>query len=139
MMAPETSPEPNAGRPKMILLVEDSPDIRELATSSLRSADFEVIEAANAEQALEILAGMPSAPDLLITDLMLPGLNGHELAGLVRAQHPGVRVLFTTGHGAEALDSRQLASGLSAHLQKPFSLRVLRQRVREMLDVSSTH
>jgi len=136
MMAPEIVAAPSARKPKMILLVEDSPDIRELATSTLRGADFEVVEAANAEQALQILAELPFAPDLLITDLMLPGLSGNELARRVWAQHPAVRVLYTTGYGAEALECANLASGQSSHLQKPFALRALRQRVREMLEIS---
>jgi two-component system cell cycle sensor histidine kinase/response regulator CckA len=138
MKSPETSSSEKTGKPKMILLVEDSSDIRELATSTLRSADFEVVEACNAEQALEILAQIPGGPDLLITDLMLPGLNGTELANRVWALHPHVRVLYTTGYGAESVEVDP-ATGMASHLQKPFSLRALRQRVREMLDIPPAH
>jgi DNA-binding response OmpR family regulator len=138
MKAPEAPPAETAANPKIILLVEDSVDIRELATSALRGTDFQVVEAANAEQALELLGTMSVGPDLLITDLRLPGLDGQELARRVWAQHPTVRVLYTTGYGAESVECGPLATGLSSHLQKPFSLRALRQRVREMLGISAT-
>lgn len=135
MKAADPASNQRSGTTKMILLVEDSPDIRELATSSLRSADLQVVDAANAEQALELLSSLDTVPDLLITDLMLPGLNGQELASRVREQYPSIRVLFTTGYGAESVDLDHSDAAHTSHLQKPFSLRVLRQRVRDMLDL----
>ena len=132
--APELQapPEPEPHR-ATILVVEDEAGIRALVRKILRRQNYEVIEAANGEEALAICRDNPAEIDLLITDVIMPQMGGRDLADRLREQGRVMRVLFVSGYTDDAtIYSGQLPPG-SAFLQKPFTLGSLLDKVREVL------
>jgi len=117
-----------------ILLVEDETNLRRLARQYLETQGYKILEAEDGAAALQIVDGHQGAIDLLLTDVIMPGMNGRELAAHVTNLLPNVRVLYMSGYteNAVGLDGT-LDAGINL-LQKPFSLPALRDRVRELLD-----
>ena len=108
------------GRSLRVLLVEDVLAVRSFILQILHSVGFLVTDAASGEDALEKLAALPESPDLLITDIQMPGMDGRELASYVRAMRPGIRVLFMSGFASKAIQSAELDGTQEAFLAKPF-------------------
>ena len=123
-----------SGVGKTILLVEDDRAIRELAQKILVKAGFKVVAAANAEEALGVLADASPRFDLLITDVILPGMDGATLAEAVKQDNPGIRVLFMSGYTAERIGSKGVVRTGVELLEKPFTPRALVRRARDILD-----
>jgi PAS domain S-box-containing protein len=117
-----------------ILVVEDEGGIRALVRKILRRQGYQVLEASNGEEALRLLAQADNKVDLLLTDVMMPGMNGVELSHQALAHHAALKVLFVSGYTDESvLEAGQFPSG-TAFLQKPFTLGSLLGKVREVLD-----
>jgi CheY-like chemotaxis protein len=117
-----------------ILVVDDEPGIRGLMRKILRRERYMVLEAGNAEEALAVALSHAGPIDLLLTDVMMPGLTGPELARRMCEAAPNLKVLYISGYAPEeALQPEQLAAGF-AFLRKPFTLGALVSRVRETLD-----
>ena len=115
-----------------VLVVEDDILIRMMVSESLRHAGCEVVEAASADEALEVLAASGGA-DVLVTDVKMPGsVDGLELASRVRKALPGLKVVITSGH-ALAQNTFGLAD---AFLAKPFGLDQLVGQVRALVDAA---
>jgi len=133
-----SAPTPSAvaslpGGTETILVVEDQPDVRNIAVTMLKSLGYRTIVAQHAAEALELLEG-GEVVDLLFTDVVMPGMSGLELARRSRAQLPGLKVLFCSGYREGAMrDSGESASG-DLWIAKPFRRRRLAERVREALD-----
>jgi PAS domain S-box-containing protein len=131
--------EPPSSGTETVLLVEDEPMVAAVAASALRSQGYRVLFASSGEEALAAARGHPGAIDLLVTDVVLPQMNGRELAERLRAVRPQVRVLFCSGYTdsvalpGEAGDSGWRA-GAVAFLQKPYTPKLLARRVRAVLD-----
>jgi PAS domain S-box-containing protein len=117
-----------------ILLVEDEPDLRELTRTVLASKGYTIVEARNAEEA-ERLAGSNGAQiHLLLTDVIMPGISGRELAKRTVTRHPAMRVLYMSGYTYNVIaQGGTLERGVS-FLQKPFTPSALVEKVREVLD-----
>jgi len=129
------APALEASRPGQgaILLVEDQETVRHLVAHILRSAGYCVIEADSGPQALELPDSQVRSIDLLITDVVMPGMSGRELATRLAARREGLRVLFISGYAPHAiLGEGDLDSG-AAYLQKPFSPAQLTASVGEIL------
>ncbi len=137
--AGEVSQPPTAAKlargKETILVVEDEQLVRSLARTILERQGYTVLACASGAEALGALAdGAGAAVDLLLTDLVMPGMSGRELAEQVVTQRPGVRVLFTSGYSEDA-GLYQGALDSQAHfLAKPYSVQQLSSRVREVLD-----
>ncbi len=117
-----------------ILVVEDEGGIRALVRKILRRQGYNVFEASHGEEALALLAQPGNKVDLLLTDVMMPGMNGVELSQRALAGHASLKVLFVSGYTDESvLESGQFPAG-TAFLQKPFTLGSLLGKVREVLD-----
>ncbi|HEY1234538.1 MAG TPA: response regulator transcription factor [Candidatus Binatia bacterium] len=116
-----------------ILVVEDEPDIRKLVNYNLAQERFRVLEAEDGEQALKMV--QRERPDLVILDLMLPGLSGMELCKILRERHETKKlpVLMLTAKAGEADRIVGLEMGADDYLAKPFSPRELVARVRAVL------
>ena len=133
----ETLPTPGLGGSETILIVEDDPTVRGLASDSLVSCGYDVLVAAHPRDALDFSTRHAGKIDLLLTDIVLPGMNGRDLAKKFRELRPTTRVVFTTGYSQdesarrEQLERNQL-------LEKPFVPSALLRKVREVLDESST-
>jgi two-component system cell cycle sensor histidine kinase/response regulator CckA len=117
-----------------ILLVEDEIAVRAVASQVLRRLGYAVLEAADARSALQFAEEHKGAIALLVTDVVMPGLDGRELADRLRARRPQLKVLFMSGYAYDAaLEHGPLKPGLN-FLQKPFTPEGLAQKVREVLD-----
>jgi len=115
-----------------ILLVEDEESVRAVARHVLQRHGYAVIETARSEDALALADGT-QAVDLLLTDIVMPGVGGRALAAQFTARRPGTRVLFMSGYPAAAIGQHQMLERGLAFLQKPFSAAALAEKVREVL------
>jgi len=115
-----------------ILLVEDEESVRTVARHVLQRHGYAVIETARPEDALALADGT-QAVDLLLTDIVMPGVGGRALAAQFTARRPGTRVLFMSGYPAAAIGRHQMLERGLAFLQKPFSAAALAEKVREVL------
>jgi two-component system, cell cycle sensor histidine kinase and response regulator CckA len=136
--APATAPahpaaEPQAGG-ETILLVEDEEAIRSLMCDALGELGYRILGAAEADAALGLAEGFAGAIDLLITDVVLPGLSGPHLAERMAALRPGLRVLFISGYPEQILDRGEPFEGTVGFLAKPFRPLELARKIRSMLD-----
>ena len=115
-----------------VLVVEDDPNVRSYVTESLRELGYVVNEAARGSDALDLLRG-GAAPDLLVTDVVMPGMTGRQVADAALAIHPGLPILFMTGYARNAIaHGGRLDAGVLV-LVKPFTLTALAVKVREAL------
>jgi PAS domain S-box-containing protein len=119
---------------QMILLVEDAEPLRKLAQAFLESNGFRVQSAANGEAALEIAAHHSGIFDLLLTDVVMPGMNGRVLAEQLLRQRPGLKVLFMSGYTDTFIAGHGMLQKGTNLLHKPFTEEILISKVREVLD-----
>ncbi len=134
---PEAVVEPTSpSGTETVLLVEDEPAVRGLLRRFMLSKGYRVLEACEGGEALKLVEEESGKIDLLLTDLVMPGMGGFELAHRLEAKLPEVKILFMSGYseGAEAFFSSGLVSDARNFLQKPFSTDLLAQRLREVLD-----
>ncbi len=117
-----------------ILLVEDERPVRNLAVRVLRELGYAVLPAQDGEEALRIAHDTDERIDLLLTDVVMPGLGGKELARLIQKRRPSVRVLMTSGYTADEFVRRNVTEHAIPFLPKPFSPFALAAKVREVLD-----
>ncbi len=117
-----------------VLLVEDAPVIRRLAREIMSGAGYTVIEAANAVDALALTSSHPGRIDILLTDLIMPGPSGVDLAKQLKATRADVRVLFMSGYTDNAIVRNGLLADGGVFLQKPFTPGDLLRKVRQVLD-----
>jgi CheY-like chemotaxis protein len=119
-----------------ILLVEDEEIVRVLATRVLGNFGYKILEAADGMEALEVCEHHEGPIDLVVTDVVMPGMSGTDLAGALESVIPQTPVLFISGYtGGALIEHGVLEEGMS-FLQKPFSRERLAQKVRELLDRS---
>jgi CheY-like chemotaxis protein len=122
------------GESETVLVVEDDADVRAYLLDALRELNYRVIAADNAQGALHVLVDDARRVDLLLTDVIMPGLNGRELGRRAQALRPGLRVLYMTGYSRNAVVHHgRLKEGVDL-IQKPVSQAQLASRVREILD-----
>ena len=117
-----------------VLLVEDERAVRELTRSILARQKYRVLTAASGAEALDLCRDFPGPIHLLITDIVMAGMSGPDLAARIEAARPRTRVLYMSGYPGEAVPVRGLAEEGVAFLQKPFTAGVLARKVREVLD-----
>jgi CheY-like chemotaxis protein len=116
------------------LLVEDEDAVRELARRALEHYGYTVLVARNGSDALQVAKQHPGPLDLLVTDVIMPGVKGRELAQQLLAQRPHLKVLYVSGYTDNAiLHHGVLAPGVN-FLQKPFTPKTVARTVREVLD-----
>lgn len=120
-----------------ILVVEDDEQVRRMLSRTLRAKGYRVFEASHAEEALALAEDAQSTFDLLVTDVIMPGHNGRELALMVAELNPEIAVLYVSGYSGEALTQRGILDADVMLLKKPFQLDVLVQEVRAILDARS--
>jgi two-component system, cell cycle sensor histidine kinase and response regulator CckA len=119
---------------EMILLVEDAEPLRKLAQAFLESNGFRVLSATSGEAALEIAARHPGLFDLLLTDVVMPGMNGRVLAEQLSMRQPGLKVLFMSGYTDSFIAGHAVLQKGTNLLHKPFTEEIFISKVREVLD-----
>jgi len=117
-----------------VLLVEDEPAIRSLLAGALRQVGYHVLEAKHGVEALLIGSQHDGSVELLLTDVVMPQMNGRELAEQLATVRPGLKVLYMSAYTDDAVILRGVVQSGAAFLQKPFSMEALARRVREVLD-----
>jgi PAS domain S-box-containing protein len=121
-----------------ILLVEDEANLRYLARQYLEKQGYRVIEAADGAVAVQIAVAHESMIHLLLTDVIMPGMNGRELAQRITEIRPNVKVLYMSGYTENVIGHNGTLDAGIRLLQKPFNLRDLKNKVREALDATPT-
>jgi signal transduction histidine kinase/ActR/RegA family two-component response regulator len=129
---------PERGGSETILLVEDDQDVLKLTERMLIQAGYRVLTAVNAEGALACLDGWDEPLDLLLTDIILPGMDGVVLAQQVMGERPEVRALYMSGYPSDTEDSQEALQKAGVFLAKPFTSEALLRHVRARLDDTST-
>lgn len=130
--APQTAAESRPLR-ATILVVEDQEEVRTLVTLLLRQEGHHVLAAANGPEALRLAAAYGEPIHLLITDVVLPGPNGREVASQLVAEHPGLKVLYCSGYSTDVIAQRGVLEQGVAYLPKPFAPKTLTARVQALL------
>jgi CheY-like chemotaxis protein len=118
---------------RVVLLVEDDDQVRAVASQILTTHGYEVLAAREAGDALLQLAAHRGPVQLLLTDIVMPGMNGRQLAEHVRQLRPDIRVLFTSGYAGDAIMQRGVVQANAAFLAKPYSADSLLRKVSEVL------
>jgi two-component system, cell cycle sensor histidine kinase and response regulator CckA len=130
---PQANAVPGAGHEK-ILVVEDDADVRKVTREVLESSGYQIWEAADGLEALNLWRINALKIDLLVTDIVLPGkLNGWELAARLRKERPGLKVIFISSYAVDQAERNQSHDPV---LPKPFSLEYLTETVRKCLDTA---
>ncbi len=119
-----------------VLLVEDEAALRELILEMLRQEGYAVLEATNAVEAIEVAQQAPRKIDLLLTDVVMPGMNGSELADQLVSLYPGIRTLYMSGYTEFAVPLSNILQQERPLLQKPFTRQSLARKVRDVLENS---
>jgi len=121
-----------------ILLVEDETNLRYLARQYLEKQGYKVIEAADGAVAMQIAVAHEAMIHLLLTDVIMPGMNGRELAQRISEIRPNVKTLYMSGYTENVIGHNGMLDDGVCLLQKPFNLRDLKSKVREVLDATPT-
>jgi PAS domain S-box-containing protein len=126
------------GNGEYILLVEDEESIRTLLKTNLLNLDYKVSSAANGSEALQLVEKKTFKPDLVITDVVMPGMSGSELVKHLYRTHPGIKVLFMSGYADDAVISHGVLDPGTFFIQKPFDISELAAKVWDVLHGKGT-
>ena len=131
---PDEEPAPLRGGTETVLLVEDDSIVRQVAKAILDYLGYHLLIAENSHEALELAARRKEPIHLLLTDVIMPGLNGRQLAEKLILLHPETRILYTSGYTANVIVHRGVLDEGLAFLSKPYTPQSLAAKLRELLD-----
>ena len=132
--APVRSSAGRLGGSETILIVEDEHSLRRMAVRILERQGYTVLQAGSGVEALTLLQRHGDAVDLVVTDVVMPGMDGRELTERIKERHPSVGILFTSGYTEDAVVRRGVETASLAFLQKPYAPVELTAKVRAVLD-----
>ncbi|MCC6858514.1 MAG: PAS domain-containing protein [Bryobacterales bacterium] len=134
----ETQPQPRpagaAAGTETILLVEDEASLRRMVAEALGRCGYTVLQAGGGEEALSVARAHKGPLHLLVSDVVMPGMNGRDMARKLRRARPGLKCLFVSGYAQAGLQRPRPARSGTDFLQKPFTAEALARKVRQMLD-----
>lgn len=122
-----------AGGTETILVVEDNAPVRAIAKTILERIGYRVLTASSGEEALRILEATEARLDLVVSDVIMPGMTGPELCRQLATRYPGLRVLFTSGYSGDALGRHGVSEPGTMFIEKPYTPSALANKVREAL------
>ena len=125
--------KPLAGRNETILVVEDEPGVPKLASEFLKAGGYNILEASEGPEALRIVNSHSGTIDIVLTDMVMPGKSGSELAETLKRIRPGTRVIYMSGYAEFSGKNGERPPGETRVLQKPFSRNTLLEKVREAM------
>ena len=131
------APPPVARGSETVLLVEDEPDVRQLAAEILRDRGYRVLEAGSPEDAMRVAEGHRETIHLLLTDVVMPGASGRELADRLVPLRPALKVLYMSGYTDRAIVHHGVLDPRVAYIAKPFTPDDVTRKVREVLDTAT--
>ncbi len=135
VITPTSTAAPEAAKPgETVLLIEDEATVRDVTTKLLQRLGFAVLTAVDGQDGIEVAAAYRGALHLIVSDLMMPRLNGHEAVTRIRAARPNTPVVFISGYSEEALRWRDGTPKPGKLLAKPFTLHELARAAREAID-----
>ena len=134
--ASEAKPKADLTGQGTILLVEDEDGLRSLNARGLRSRGYSVIEASNGVEAMEALEEKDGAVDLVVSDVVMPEMDGPTLLKEMRKRNPNLKIIFVSGYAEEAFDKSLPENEQFAFLPKPFALSALVAKVKETMTPS---
>ena len=137
MIQPETEPETVSCCTKTILLVDDEKAVRGMIRTALRAKGYRVFEASDGEEAIHISNLFADTIALLVTDVVLPRIDGKQVAKELNKLRPETRVLFLSGYPEDTLVRHGALQAGVNFLQKPFSIKALTSKVQSVLDSPS--
>jgi CheY-like chemotaxis protein len=117
-----------------VLLAEDDAAVRRVMAEALAQKGYQVLSAPDGQKALELARAHAEEIELLVTDLVMPGMTGRELAEALLAERPHLRVLYMSGYTDDAVVRHGVLEAGTLYLQKPFTPNALAFKVREALD-----
>jgi len=127
------------GKPdEHILLVDDDEEVRALAKELLSNLNYRVTEACNGREAVGLLQNGSCVPNLLVTDLVMPEMDGMELAQKAKQIHPGLKILYASGFADDRFFKRDKEGIEKYFIQKPYTLYSIAKKIREVLNSSSS-
>lgn len=129
--------EPNVAATETILLVEDEVRIRKLAANILTARGYYVLTAKNGAEAIDISSNHPGRIDLLLTDVVMPGMGGRDVADSIKLVRPQMRVLYMSGYTDDAILHHGVLERRTTFIEKPFTAHKLAKKVREVLAESA--
>ncbi len=132
-LPPDEASDTPLGEGETVLLVEDDPAIREMCQVILDKLRYRVLSADTPEKALEIADEHGSEIDLLVTDVVMPGMNGRELAQKLKVFYPGIKTLYMSGYTADVIANRGILEKEVQFIQKPFSVKNMGKKVKAVL------
>jgi CheY-like chemotaxis protein len=137
----EQEPDENEGLPEQlaqgsetVLVVEDESAVRSFTSMVLKRSGYQVIEASDGEEALSLSRGHGGEIQLLVTDMVMPGMGGRQVAEALEPLRPAMRVLYVSGYTEHAIAKRGSLGSDLPFLQKPFTMEALLRKVRQVLD-----
>ncbi len=135
---PSTAPDLRSARcragPRRVLVVEDEDAVRRIVKIALESTGYRVVEARSGSEALETAAAHAGGLHAVVTDVVMPGMSGRELAERLKSDDPALKVLYMSGYTDDAIMRHGIVEAGVAFLQKPFSPLALARKVRDLLD-----
>jgi two-component system, cell cycle sensor histidine kinase and response regulator CckA len=130
---PEAAASPHVGDGETVLVIEDEADLRSMIVRALRRREYQVLEARTGEEALQMIQQGSADVQLLITDIVMPGMRGTEAAQQILAVVPDLKVLYMSGYTDNAMFHQKLLASGTLFLQKPFTIAALEDKVRNAL------
>lgn len=132
--ADDSSAQSDAGGRETVLLVEDEPELLDLCQTMLKSLGYRVLCACTPSKAIQLVQSHADKIHLLVTDVVMPEMNGPQLLNRLQVVHPNLKCLFMSGYSAHIIANRNILDGDIHFLQKPFSMNDLAHKVRKTLE-----
>jgi len=136
-VAGESKPNDDFRGFETVLIVEDEKAVRALAARILHERGYNVLEASDGKEALRIVGEYAGKIDLIITDVVMPGMSGRELVSKIEVLHPGIKTLYISGYTDDVIVHHGILDSNVAFLQKPFTNESLARKVREVMNYSA--